>query len=158
MAKEKKIVEALEMAYWMEMETIQNYVANSHNLDGVRAEEIKKALATDVAAELGHAQSLARRIRVLGGSVPGSFEFKPSQRTLQPPADSTDVVTVIRGVIEAEDAAINQYKKIIKLCEGADYPTQDLCIKLLSEEEDHRREFVGFLAEYEKKTDKKPNR
>jgi len=59
-------------------------------------------------------------------------------------------VTVIKGVIEAEQGAMDQYDKIIKLCDGYDYVTQDLCITLLSDEQQHRREFVGFLKEYEK--------
>lgn len=145
----KKIIEALTVAYWMELETVQNYIANSVNLDGVRAEEIKKALAADVTAEIGHATQLAGRIRVLGGMVPGSMHFKPKQKSLQPPRDSTDLVSVIKGVIDAEDAACGQYRKIIKLCEGKDYVTQDLCVTLLGDEEEHRREFHGFLSEYE---------
>ena len=144
-----KIVKELITAYWMEMETIQNDLSNSNNLDGVRAEEIKKALAADITAELGHAQALAKRIRTLGGEVPGSMEFKAMQKSLQPPSDSTDVAQVIRGVIDAEDAAITQYHKIIKLCDGNDYPTQDLIIGILADEQDHRREFAGFLREYE---------
>lgn len=145
-----EIIEALTAAYWMELETVQNYLANSVNLDGVRAEEVKKALGADIAAELGHAQQIAGRIRVLGGRVPGSMDFKPSQKSLQPPPSSTDVAAVIRGVIEAEDCAIKQYSKIISLCEGKDYVTQDLCITLLGDEEQHRREFKGFLSEYQK--------
>lgn len=148
--KTGEIVRELTVSYWMEMETIQNNLANSENLDGVRAEEIKKALAADIAAELGHATQLAKRIRVLGGRVPGSLEFKPSQKSMQPPKDSTDVVSVIKGVIDAEDGAIHQYRKIIRLCDGYDYATQDLCITLMENEESHRREFVGFLKEYEK--------
>ena len=144
----KKIIEALTAAYWMELETIQNYLANSVNLEGVRAEEVKKALGADISAELGHAQQLANRIRVIGGIVPGSLDFKASQKSLQPPKKSTDVEAVIRGVIDAEDTAIRQYNKIIKLCEGEDYVTQDLCVTLLGDEEEHRREFRGFLAEY----------
>lgn len=148
--KTKRIVEELTVAYWAEMETVQNYIANSNNLDGVRAEEIKKALALDVAAEIGHAQMLAGRIRVLGGSIPGSMKFKATQKTLQPPKDSTDVVSVIKGVIDAEESAVAQYEKIVKLCEGVDYPTQDLCITLMSDEQNHLREFRGFLKEYRK--------
>lgn len=144
------ILEELTVAYWMEMETIQNYLANSVNLDGVRAEEIKKALAADITAELGHAQQLAARIRVLGGQVPGSMAFKAVQKTLQPPKESTDVVAVIKGVIDAENAAIAQYNKLIKMCDGQDYVTQDVCVTLLSSEEDHCREFKGFLSEYER--------
>ena len=148
-AKTAEIVKELTVSYWMEMETIQNYLANSEDLDGVRAEEIKKALAADITAELGHAQTLAKRIRVLGGVVPGSKQFKAAQDALQPPADSTDVVSVIKGVIQAEDGAIHQYRKIIKLCDGYDYATQDMAITLMENEESHRREFVGFLKEYE---------
>lgn len=148
MSGKQEIINELTVAYWMEMETLQNYIANSTNLDGVRAEEIKKALLEDVAVELTHAQRLAKRIRTLGGSVPGSMQFKPCQKSLQPPQQSTDVVSVIRGVIEAEDSAIVQYQKIIKLCEGFDYPTQDLCVEILGEEEDHKREFQSFLSEY----------
>lgn len=151
--KTQKIIEQLTISYWMEMETVMNYLAHATNLEGVRAEEIKKALAADVPAELGHAQSLANRIRVLGGVVPGSRSFKSGQSFLQPSRDTTDVVCVIKGVIEAEDGAIKQYKKIIGLCDGHDYVTQDLCITLLSNEEEHRREFAGFLKEYENDED-----
>jgi bacterioferritin len=147
-----KIIAELKVAYWMEMETVMSYIANSTNLDGVRAEEIKKALAADVQAELGHAQILARRIKTIGGTVPGSKAFKAGQDALQPPEDTTDVISVIKGVIAAEDAAIAQYNKLIKLCDGVDYVTQDLCITSLADEEEHRRDFMGFLAEYEKRT------
>ncbi len=148
--KAKRIIDELIVAYWAEMETVQNYIANSNNLDGVRAEEIKKSLAADVTEEIGHAQQLAGRIRVLGGTIPGSMKFKATQKSLQPPKESTDVVTVINGVIDAEKSAIVQYEKIIKLSDGVDWPTQDLCITLMADEQEHLREFRGFLKEYRK--------
>jgi bacterioferritin len=147
--KEQRIIGELRTAYWMELETVMNYIANSINLNGVRAEEIKKALAADIAEELTHAQTLARRIKTLGGQVPGSEDFSAMQTALQPRPDQTDVVSVIKGVIAAEDAAIAQYRKIIELCDGFDYVTQDLCITSLSDEEEHRRDFLGYLTEYE---------
>jgi bacterioferritin len=146
----EQIIEELKVAYWMEIETVTNYIANSINLDGVRAEEIKKSLQADVLEELTHAQNLARRIKTVGGKVPGSGEFKSTQASLQPKADTTDVVSVIKGVIDAENSAIGQYNKLIKLCDGVDYVTQDLCIQSLADEEEHRRNFMGYLAEYEK--------
>lgn len=150
MASKNEIIEQLKIAYRMELETVCNYLANSVNLDGVRAEEIKKSLAADITAELGHSQMLAKRVKTLGGQVPGSLGLKFDQKTMQPPADQTDVVTVIKGVIDAENGAVSQYSKIIKMCEGEDYVTQDLCITLMGDEEDHRREFEGFLKEYTK--------
>jgi len=147
----KQIIDLLTEAYWMELETVTNYIANSVDLDGVRAEEIKKSLAADITEELAHAQGLAKRLKEVGGRVPGSAGFKSTQKTLQPPADSTDVVTVIKGVIDAEDAAIAHYGKLIELCNDAhDYVTQDLCITTLADEEAHRVMFAGFLKEYTK--------
>ena len=46
--KKEEILGELTTAYWMEMETVMNCVCNSVNLDGVRVEEVKKALATGV--------------------------------------------------------------------------------------------------------------
>ena len=144
------IIRELCIAYAMELETIQNYLANSVHLDGVRSDVIKKALAADVPTELLHAQQLAQRIKTIGGAVPGSLGNKRNQTFLQPPDDTTDVVYVIKGVIEAEEGAIAQYQKLIKLCDGRDYVTQDMVIGILGGEEDHRREFMGFLREYTK--------
>lgn len=148
--KRKQIIELLTQAYWMELETVMNYIAASVNLDGVRAEEVKKSLGADVPAELTHAQQLARRIKTLSGVVPGSLAFKASQRTMQPPKETTDVPSVIKGVIDAEESAISHYNRVIQACDGVDYVTQDMVITILSDEQDHLRDFEGFLREYEK--------
>lgn len=150
MSIKEEIVKELKKSYWMEIETVMNYIANSVNLDGVRAEEIKKSLAADITEEITHAQTLARRIKELDGLVEGSSLFKAEQVFLQPKEDTTDVVSVIEGVIEAEKGAIAQYNKIIKMCDGVDYVTQDLVIGLLGQEESHMIEFRGFLKEYKK--------
>jgi bacterioferritin len=144
------IIALLKRAYNAELETVMNYLANSVHLDGVRAEQIKASLAADVTAELGHAQLLAKRIKTLGGNVPGSQSLAWNQRSLQPPKDTTDVVAVIKGVIEAEEDAIQMYESIIKTCEGSDYVSQDLAITILADEQEHRREFIGFLKEYQR--------
>ncbi len=150
-ATREQILDALCRAYNMELETVTSYLANSINLDGVRADFIKQALAVDIQGELGHATQLGKRIKQLGGSVPGSMALKMTQKSLQPREDTTDVVDVIRGVLEAEEEAINHYRAIIKLTDGEDYVTQDLAITLLGDEEGHRQQFQGYLKEYTKK-------
>ncbi|HLS29177.1 MAG TPA: ferritin-like domain-containing protein [Opitutales bacterium] len=149
MSKET-IIEELKIAYAMELETIQSYIAASVNLDGVLSKVVKDELKKDIPEELEHAQKLAERIKILGGTVPGSFDLERNQRFLQPTEDSTDVISIIKGVIDAEEAGIEQYGRIIEKCEGVDYVTQDLVIEILGEEEHHRREFAGFLKEYER--------
>ena len=145
----ERIIAMLTKAYWMEMETVINYVTNSVNPDGVRAQEIIESLREDVQEELGHAQQFAARIKELYGIVPGSEDFSPEQHFLQPPEHQTDLVHVIRGVIEAETGAIEHYTRIIEETDGVDHVTQDMVIAILKDEQGHRRLFEGFLREYE---------
>jgi len=146
-ASREEVIELLKTAYSMELETVVNYLANSINLDGVRAEEIKKSLAADISAELGHAQQIGQRIKQLGGLIPGSASVQLGMQ-VQPTSDTTDVVAVIEAVISAEEDACAHYKKIIRATDGEDYVTQDLCIRLLADEEEHLILFKGFLKEY----------
>ena len=147
-SSQEEIIQMLVKAYSMEIETVSNYLAHSVNLDGVRAEEIKKSLAADVTGEIGHAQVLGARIKQLGGLVPGSFGLVFDQKAMQPTDNTVDVVAVIEGVIAAESSACEHYKKIIRATDGEDYVTQDLCIRLLADEEEHLIQFKGFLREY----------
>jgi bacterioferritin len=146
----EEIVASLQAAYNKEVETIINYLSISLDLDGVRAEFIKQALAADIVSELAHARLLGNRIKQLGGQVPGSIKLKMEQTYLQPPTDTTDVVAVIRGVLTAEEDAITHYNALIKLTDGNDYVTQDMAITILSDEEGHRQQFQGYLKEYSK--------
>ena len=147
-AQRDELIELLKKAYWMEIETVMSYIANSINPDGVRAQEIIESLQEDIQEELGHAQRFAARIKELYGVVPGSLDFNAEQSYLQPPEEQTDIVHVIKGVIEAETGAIEHYNRIIEFCEGRDPVTQDMVIDILRDEEGHRRLFEGFLREY----------
>jgi bacterioferritin len=147
--KREEIIELLKQAYFAELETVINYVTNSVNPDGVRAQEIKESLDEDIQEELGHAQQFAQRIKELYGVVPGSTDFKAEQRFLQPPEEQTDVVHVIKGVIDAETSAIDLYTRIVETTDDVDLVTQDMVIDILRDEQGHRRLFEGFLREYE---------
>jgi bacterioferritin len=143
------VIRLLREAYFDELETVMNYMANSIVLDGVRAEEIKESLQVDIQEELTHAQQLGERLKQLDDVPPGSMDFEASQASLQPPEDTTDVLTVIEGVIEAEEDAISTYRELIEAAtEGDDPVTEDLAVTLLADEEAHRTEFRGFRKEY----------
>ena len=148
----ERIVEMLTKAYWMEIETVLSYLANSVNPDGVRAQEIIKSLRKDIQEEFGHATQFANRIKEIYGIVPGSMDFQAEQSYLQPPAQQTDIVHVIKGVIEAETGAIDYYNQIIEATEEADPVTNDMVIAILHDEEGHRRLFEGFLREYQEQS------
>ena len=147
-AQREQILEMLKRAYWMEVETVISYLAASINPDGVRAQQVMESLATDVQEELGHASLFGARIKELYGVVPGSQQFSAEQSYLQPPKHQTDIVHVIKGVIEAENGAIEHYNAIVEATEGVDRVTQDMVIQILHDEERHARLFEGYLREY----------
>lgn len=145
----EEIIAMLCKAYWMEIETVISYLANSVNPDGVRAQEIIESLRGDIQEELGHATQFANRIKELYGVVPGSMDFQAEQSYLQPPEHQSDIVHVIKGVIAAETGAIDHYNKIIQATDESDPVTNDMAIAILHDEERHRRLFEGFLREYD---------
>ncbi len=147
--KREELIRMLEKAYWMEIETVMSYIANSVNPDGVKAQEVIESLEEDVQEELDHAQQFAERIKELWGTVPGSMQFSAEQTFLQPPEKSTDVVSVVKGVIEAEKGAIEHYSRIVEFCDDFDLVTQDMVIAIQRDEEGHLRLFEGFLREFE---------
>jgi bacterioferritin len=147
--KREHVIEMLTKAYWMEIETVMSYIANSVNPDGVRAQEIIESLKEDIQEELGHAQQFADRIKELYGVVPGSMEFSAEQSFLQPPDHQTDIVHVIKGVIAAESGAIEHYTRIVEETDQVDPVTNDMVITILHDEQGHKRLFEGFLREYE---------
>ncbi|WP_246985475.1 ferritin-like domain-containing protein [Halorientalis marina] len=145
----QELVDVLKSAYMEELETVMNYRTNSIVLDGVRAQEIKESLEADIQEELGHAELLGQRLKQLGDRPPGSAAFTAKQESLQPPEDSTDVLAVIRGVLDAESDAIATYRRLVDLAREADDPvTEDLAVTILADEEAHRTEFRGFETEY----------
>lgn len=146
-----EVVRLLRKAYMDEIETVMNYQVNAIVLDGVRAEEIKESLQADIQEELGHAEQLGQRLKQLGARPPASAEFTARQGSLQPPEDSTDVLAVINGVIEAEEDAIETYRELIAAADEVNDPvTEDLAVQLLGDEEAHRTEFQGFKKEYDR--------
>lgn len=143
--KNDKIITLLKTAYAAELESVQNYLANSVWLDGIRAREVSEALAADVTDELGHAQLIANRLKQLDACPPGSMALERTQKNLQPSKDSTDVRHVVAGSLAAERDAVATYREIITVCDGVDPVTQDLAVRILADEEKHRTLFEGFL-------------
>lgn len=148
-AEREHVVELLTRAYWMEIETVMNYVAASINPDGVRARRVAESLADDIEEELGHAKLFGQRVKELYGVVPTSVDFSAEQDFMRPPEHQTDIVGLIRGVIAAETGAIEHYTQIVAETEEIDPVTQDMVIAILRDEQGHRRLFEGFLREYE---------
>jgi ferritin-like protein len=142
------IIRELCVAYGMELETAENLIANSAHLDEDCKTAIKKALSANIRESVTQARQLAGRIREIGGRVPGSLAVMRSQSYLQPQDATPDVCRLLTGAIKAGETAMNQYKKIIELCDGRDVATKKLATEILTGEEESHREFVTFSKEF----------
>jgi bacterioferritin len=127
-----------------------SYLTNSIVLDGVRAQEVEEGLRQDATqGEPQHAEMRGERVRRLDARPPASMEFEARQQSLQLPEDPRNVLSVIDGVIEAENAAIETYRSLIDAAEAADDPvTEDRAVTILTDEEAHRAEFRSYRREY----------
>ncbi|WP_265108269.1 ferritin-like domain-containing protein [Halosolutus halophilus] len=144
-----EVTDLLTEAYIDELETVMNYLTNAIVLDGVHAEEVKESLDADVEEELEHARLLGNRLKQLDQSPPGSESFEARQSSLQPPADTTDVQSVIDGVLEAENDATETYRSLLEAAREANDPvTEDVAVTILADEEAHHTEFRGFKKEF----------
>ncbi|UPV74189.1 rubrerythrin [Halorussus limi] len=145
----QEVTDLLKKAYSDEIETVMNYLTNSIILDGVSAEEVKESLETDIQEELNHAEMLGQRLKQLDERPPASYDFEARQESLQPPENSTDVLSVINGVLDAEEDAIETYRSLISAAGDEDPVTEDIAVTILADEEAHRTEFRGFKREYD---------
>ena len=91
---------------------------------------------------------------ILSGADAAAMRLGDVSNEIVAPQSSFDsahterLVSVIEAVIDAEKAACEHYKKVIKATDGDDFVTQDLCIRLLADEEEHLVLFQGNLKEY----------
>jgi bacterioferritin len=145
-----ELVSLLKKAYRDEIETVTNYMANAILLSTLHGEQVAAALREDIQEELGHAEELGYRLRYHGERPPGSMDIEAAQESLQPPADSTDVLSVIDAVIEAEQDAIETYEALIEAADEADdYVTEDLAVELLEDEQGHEAQFQSYRQQFE---------
>lgn len=137
----------LRKAYAAEWETAYNYQVLSEVLeytDGVVAAE---EFETDISEEISHARRLAKRLRVRGENP----EFFVNQQNFGTQDQYMDVsgktvTDCILAAIEAEESAIETYERIIEVAQEVDdYPTEDLAIELLADEQEHRRELLDLV-------------
>ncbi|MEA2199020.1 MAG: bacterioferritin [Solirubrobacteraceae bacterium] len=147
-----QVVDLLIRAYWMEIETVMNYLAASISQDGARAVAVRAALTRGVEEEVEHTRALGRRIQELHGVVPVERGFSGDGE--HPPGSErpTDPRAVIESVVATETSAIRHYSRIMRATEGLDPDTNALALDILRDEQRHLRLFEGYLREYRPET------
>ncbi len=141
------LVRQLTAAYWQEIETTINYAASSTNRDGIEGARIGRAVRETITSDLKHAQQVALRIRQLHAPAPSPNDFATRQLSTRPPAEPLDNVRLLTGLIEAETAAIERYRRIAALAsEARDWITGNLTNQVIREKETHRQRLRSFMT------------
>ena len=146
-AKREEILGLLRRAYWMEMETVMNYLANAEHLDGcARRRSPRRCRRTSPRSSGTPAPSRAasrtstapRRVgRVHAGPAVPPAPGRPDRREDRH-----------RGRDRGREGRHRALPAVIEACDGVDWATQDMVIEILRDEENHLRTFERYLSEY----------
>jgi bacterioferritin len=137
----------LREAYAAEWETAYNYQVLAEVLEFTEGSVAAEEFDADVSEEISHARQLAKRLRVRGEN-PDFFADQANFGSQEQYSglDGQEVTECIIAAIEAEQTAIETYTEIVEVAgEVGDYPTEDLAIELLADEQEHLRELQDLL-------------
>lgn len=104
------LVEKLNKALNREVTTFLRYMLQAATIKGAEWDAVRKMYQTEVLDEVGHAQYLADKIVMLGGTP----ELKPD---LTPPP--TDVRTMLENDIAEEEKDVAGYTELTEMAEKA---------------------------------------
>lgn len=112
------------------------------------AQYLEKLLRESAAEEIEHQDELAKRISQLGGTPladPSRLVEASNDGYPTPPADPTDLESMISTVIQAEKGAIEVYNRLAQKTFGKDPVTYNLMVHILEEEVEHEDEFERLV-------------
>jgi ferritin-like protein len=133
-----------------ELTTFYYYTILRANLIGLEGEGIKEIAETARIEDRNHFEALVPRIYELGGELPRNMNDFHDMSACPPaylPDDPTDVMAILKVLVEAERCAVRGYTNICNLTAGKDHRTYDLSLAILHEEVEHESWFSEFLGE-----------
>lgn len=133
-----------------ELTTYYYYTILRANLIGLEGETVKEIAETARVEDRNHFEALVPRIYELGGKLPESMVDFHNLSACSParlPKDPTDVMAILKVLVEAERCAVRGYTHICNLTAGKDHRTYDLSQAILNEEIEHESWFSEFLGE-----------
>lgn len=134
----KQLIDGLNADLAGELGAVIQYTTYSAAASGVERPQLVAFFQQEIADELGHAQFLADKIAVLGGTPttkPDPVEIGSTNRDL------------LEGVLEAETRAIANYtKRLSQADEVGDVGLRVRLEDIISDETSHREETLRLLG------------
>ncbi|MFA5014614.1 MAG: DNA protection during starvation protein [Actinomycetota bacterium] len=145
-----EIIELLVKNAGAELTTYYYYTILRANLIGLQGEGIKEIAETARIEDRNHFEAIIPRIYELGGKLPGHMKDFHDVSACPPaalPEDPTDVMAILKVLVEAERCAVRGYTHLCNITAGKDHRTYDLALSILNEEIEHESWFSEFLGE-----------
>jgi bacterioferritin len=134
MKGEAKVIEYLNRALRHELTAVSQYWLHYRLLENWGLNELAKKWREESIEEMRHADRFVDRIIFLEGF--------PNMQTLDPLRIGENVEEVLAADLRAEQSARALYQEAAEYCLTVkDYPTRDLFVELMSDEEGH----IDFL-------------
>ena len=126
----QKVIDELNFLLADELTAISQYMVHAEMCANWGYEKLAGAIEKRAREEMKHAEIHIGRILFLEG--------KPVVSNLNKITIGPDVLTILKNDHAAEDGAIKEYNKAIKLCtDEADNGTRDILDDTLEDEEEH---------------------
>jgi len=145
-----ELVELLVKNASAELTTFYYYTILRVNLIGLEGEGLKEIAETARIEDRNHFEALVPRIYELGGKLPASMNAFHDISACPPaglPKDPTNVMDILKVLVEAERCAVRGYTHICNITAGKDHRTYALAQAILNEEIEHESWFSEFLGE-----------
>ncbi len=145
-----QLIELLVKNAAAELTTYYYYTILRMNLIGLKGEGVKEIAETARVEDRNHFEALIPRIYELGGELPADMKAFHDKSACPPaslPKDPTDVMGILKVLVEAERCAVRGYTQICNMTAGKDHRTYELAVAILNEEIEHESWFSEFLGE-----------
>ncbi|MHB0975890.1 MAG: ferritin-like domain-containing protein [Candidatus Aquicultorales bacterium] len=142
----QEVIDLLNHARVLELVSITQYMNHYYRVEGPTYKEAREIFRSAGIAEMRHAETLAERINLLGGS-PISDPKKVMEHYGKPIAFPEDVKGMMKANLELERMAIEEYTKAIAMVGDTDPVTRRLFESILEVEEGHADDFGTYLEE-----------
>ena len=139
------VVKLLNEALATELVCVLRYKRHYFMAKGIHSEPVKAEFLEHADEEMGHADSLAKRIVELGGAP----NFSPdglSARSHAEYVEGDTLHSMIKENLIAERIAIESYREMIAYLGDQDPTTQRMLKEILAVEEEHAEDLASILA------------
>lgn len=147
-ANKEAILKLLDSALATEWLCVLRYSQHAKAAQGIHAEAVAEHFAEHARQEQEHAESLAERIKQLGGT-PNLDPASLPERAHTNYVECDNLADMIKENLIAERIAIEAYSETIRYIGESDSTTRRLLEGILEVEEEHADEMADLLAAFD---------